>query len=251
MSFWLEKFLYRKAKRINVLTPAFREKLIRDKGVSPEKIFFIPNGADFTLSDHLLSTFDREAFRAQLGFTGKKVILYVGAHGVANHLIQVLDTAAYIQKDMPEILFALIGEGMEKAMLKENAAARSLVNVRFFDSVPKREIFNYILASDFGLSVLKRVETFRTVYSNKTFDYMACKKPIFMLIDGVSRDLVEAAGCGVYAEPENKEDFASKIKFFAAMSQEELNKIGENGYRHAKTHFDRTRLAEEYLKHLT
>jgi hypothetical protein len=32
---------------------------------------------------------------------------------------------------------------------------------------------------------------------------MACKKPILMLIDGVSRDLIEEAQCGIYAEPEN------------------------------------------------
>ena len=32
---------------------------------------------------------------------------------------------------------------------------------------------------------------------------MSCKKPILMLIDGVSRKLVEDANCGLYIEPEN------------------------------------------------
>ena len=37
---------------------------------------------------------------------------------------------------------------------------------------------------------VKNVETFKTIYSNKNFDYMSCKKPILLVIDGVSRELV-------------------------------------------------------------
>ena len=34
-AYWFEKLMYRKARLINVLTPAFRDKLITNKGVSP------------------------------------------------------------------------------------------------------------------------------------------------------------------------------------------------------------------------
>ena len=34
--------------------------------------------------------------------------------------------------------------------------------------------------ADIGTSILKKVDTFKTIYSNKTFDYMASKKPILM-----------------------------------------------------------------------
>jgi len=91
LAYALEAFIYKKAKKINVLTPAFRKTLIEKKGVPPEKIIFIPNAADFSLSDHLLETFNAEEFRKQHGWDGKFVITYVGAHGVANHLEQVLE----------------------------------------------------------------------------------------------------------------------------------------------------------------
>src|SRR6187402_235973 len=42
-AFWFEKFIYKGAALINVLTPAFRDKLIQHKNISPEKILFIPN----------------------------------------------------------------------------------------------------------------------------------------------------------------------------------------------------------------
>jgi glycosyltransferase involved in cell wall biosynthesis len=244
LALWLESFLYRKANKINVLTPAFRNNLIQKKGVPAEKVVFVPNAADFTLSDPLLEKFDAVAFKQQLGFSEKFVATYVGAHGVANHLIQLLD-AAELLRDEP-IVIQLIGDGMQKAMLIEEAKKRNLENVVFVASVPKAEVFKYILASDVGLSVLKKVETFKTIYSNKTFDYMACQRPIVLCIDGVSRELVEEADCGRYAEPENPRAIADALLYYAN-HPDEVKRQGINGFNHAKQHFDRQHLALQYL----
>lgn len=246
LAFWFEKFLYKRAKFINVLTPAFREKLIA-KGIPAEKIRFIPNAADFTLSEKL-SDFDGEAFKKELGMEERFVITYVGAHGVANHLIQLLDAAEHLRDT--NISFQLIGSGMQKKMLQEETKKRGLEKqVIFRDPVAKEEVFKYIIASDMGASVLKKVDTFKTIYSNKTFDYMSCKRPILLAIDGVSRELVEAAECGVYVESENALGIANKLKDIYTKPQI-LKAMGEKGYHYAQAHFDRERLAEEYLKYL-
>jgi glycosyltransferase involved in cell wall biosynthesis len=246
-AYWFEAFIYRKAKLINVLTPAFRDTLINKKNIHPEKIILIPNAADFSLSEELLLTFDTKAFRQKHQMDDKFVITYVGAHGVANHLDQILDAGKLLEDT--NVLFLLIGDGMEKERLIKLAKSKAINNVRFIDSVPKAEVFKYILASDLGASVLKKVDTFKTVYSNKTFDYMACKKPILMAIDGVSRQLVEEAEAGVYVEPENPIDFEIKIRSYLN-NQGLLSKHGENGYNYAKSNFDRKVLANNYLNHL-
>lgn len=245
-AYWFEKFMYKKARLINVLTPAFRDKLITQKGVPSEKIIFIPNAADFSLSEELLTHFDVAAFRKEHDLERKFIVTYVGAHGVANHLVQVLDTAELLQDT--NVLFLLIGDGMLKKELMEEAQRRQLFNIRFIDSVPKKEVFKYILASDAGTSVLKKVDTFKTIYSNKTFDYMSCQKPILMAIDGVSRQLVEEAQAGLYIEPENAEDFAEKIRYYL-QNPELVKQHGSNGYHYAKIHFDRKVLAKRYLGH--
>lgn len=251
-AYWFESFIYKRSKMINVLTPAFRDVLITKKGVPGEKIIFVPNAADFTLSDEIIkSDFNREEFRNKLGWRDKIVLIYVGAHGVANHLIQIIETAKIIEKSLPQVHFVLVGEGMQKEMLIKAAQNLKLGNVQFINSVPKKEVFKYIISSDFGMSVLKKVDTFKTIYSNKTFDYMACKKPVLLLIDGVSRDLIETAKCGIYVEPENPQDFADKLEALLEIGQESILEMGENGFMYAKENFDRTILAKKYISYLS
>jgi glycosyltransferase involved in cell wall biosynthesis len=135
---------------------------------------------------------------------------------------------------------------MQKPYLQQETLKRNLRNVRFLDSVSKADVFKYILASDMGSSILKNVDTFKTVYSNKTFDYMSCKKPIFMAIDGVSRKLVEDAGCGIYVEPENIDDWEKKIRLYLS-DKTLIEAQGLSGYKYAQKYFDRNILAKKYF----
>ena len=247
LAYWVEAFIYRNAKLINVLTPAFYNTLRDKKGIPESKLIQISNAADFSLSERLLNDFDRDVFRRNHDLNGRFVITYVGAHGVANHLEQLLDAGEALADT--NVLFLLIGQGMEKERVMKLAKDRNVSNVRFLDSVPKAEVFRYILASEMGASVLKRVDTFKTVYSNKTFDYMSCKKPILMAIDGVSRELVEAAGAGVYVEPENAAEYNRIIRQYLN-DPERLQREGESGYRFAQQNFDREVLANRYLGYI-
>ncbi len=248
LAYFVEGFIYQRAKLINVLTPAFYNALRDKKHISEGKLIQISNASDFSLSEELLRTLDVPAFRRQHDLDGHFVITYVGAHGVANYLEQLLDAGETLRDT--KVLFLLIGQGMEKDKLVKMATQRNITNVRFLDSVPKAEVFRYILASEMGASVLKRVDTFKTVYSNKTFDYMSCKKPILMAIDGVSRELVEAAAAGVYVEPENIGEYNRIIRQYLN-DPERLKREGESGYRFAKENFDREVLAKKYVEYIS
>jgi glycosyltransferase involved in cell wall biosynthesis len=251
LAFWFESYMYKHAKMINVLTPAFRDKLIKVKNVPKEKIIFIPNGSDFSLAEDIQksSTFNALEFKKELGFENKFVITYVGAHGVANHLMQLIDAAEKLKET--KVIFQFIGAGMRKKDLIKEVNKRKLNNVIFREPVSKKEVFKYILASDVGASVLKKVDTFKTIYSNKTFDYMSCKKPILLAIDGVSRKLIEESESGIYVEPENTESIINGIKVLLSMGDKELLLMGKSGYEYSKKHFDREFLAKKYLNKIS
>ncbi len=70
-----------------------------------------------------------------------------------------------------------------------------------------------------------------------------------MAIDGVSRELVEAAGAGVYVEPENTAEYNRIIREYLGNPQR-LKAEGESGYRFAQQNFDREVLANKYLQHI-
>ncbi|WP_439236567.1 glycosyltransferase family 4 protein [Lonepinella koalarum] len=247
LAYAVEKFLYKKSKFINVLTPAFYNILRDKKSIPIEKLLMIPNAADFSLSEEVILSFDRDKFRKEHNIDEYFVVTYVGAHGVANNLEQLLEAGKILEDT--NVLFLLIGQGMEKAALIDKAKKMNVRNVRFLDAVPKKEVFKYILASEMGVSVLKKVDTFKTVYSNKTFDYFSCKKPILMAIDGVSRELVETANAGSYVEPENIDEYNRIIREYMR-NPERLVREGENGYKFAQENFNRELLAAKYIQHL-
>lgn len=245
LAYGFENFIYKKAKLINVLTPAFYNTLIEKKNVSRDKLIMIPNASDFSLSEEVRQNFDRDKFREEHDFGDHFVITYVGAHGVANHLEQILEAGKALEDT--KVLFLLIGQGMRKESLKSLAAEMGVINVRFIDPVAKKDVFKYIIASDMGISVLKRVDTFKTVYSNKTFDYFSCKTPVLMGIDGISKELVEEAKAGSYIEPENISEYNRIIRGYIS-DPERIKTEGENGYLYAKLNFDRQVLSDKYLQ---
>ncbi len=242
LSYWLESISYKRAKKIVVLTPAFRDYLIK-KGINSNKVSFIPNAADL---DIFKPANKYNWVRKKYGLEDKFVILYTGAHGRANGLLQLIETANLL-KGYKDIVFMLIGDGMEKPMLKEAAKKLSLQNVIFVDTQPKHKIVDFINASDVGIAVLRKLEIFKTVYPNKIFDYMACAKPIIIGIDGAARKLVEKAGAGIFAEPENSESIKNAILFF--YNNRKMCKIyGDKGYRFVQNQMNRQIMAKKYME---
>ncbi|WP_456407936.1 glycosyltransferase family 4 protein [Caldithrix abyssi] len=241
--YWVEKVLYKNASKIVVLTPAFAENIAMRFPQFAGKIELVTNGADFDL---MQPSPKYNWVREKYGWGNKKVFAYFGAHGVANDLIQVVETARLL-KDREDILFVLIGDGMQKELLKEKARDYHLKNVQFIDSVPKEQVADFINASDVCMAILKKTDTFKTVYPNKVFDYMACKKPVLVTIDGITRKLIENASAGLYSPPGDYQAFKQTVEKMANLPDLELNKMGENGYAFIKEHFDRKKLAQRYL----
>src|SRR5205814_4207066 len=122
---------------------------------------------------------------------------------------------AALLADREDILIACVGEGPQRAQLEERARQEGLRNIVFHGPRPKSLMPAIVAASDVGVAVLQDNPTFRTVYPNKIFDYMACARPVLLAIDGAARQLVEAAGAGVFAPAEKPEQLAAAMRRMA------------------------------------
>lgn len=239
----LEKWGCRKADRINVLTPAFEEDIVK-RGLAPRgKIVFVPNGADI---DNFVPGPRDNAARREFGWGDRFVAMYAGAHSRANAVRQLLD-AAKVLESRPDIMIACVGDGPERTALEEEARKRGLGNIAFYGAQPKSRMPEIVNACDLGMAVLQNNPTFRTVYPNKVFDYMSCARPVLLAIDGVARDLVcTQARAGVFAEPENGAAIAEQIRLLAEQPQE-CARLGQNGREWVLANASRESLAERYL----
>jgi len=245
LMYGIEKRCYAAATRINVLTEAFRENILARNLVDPSKVWFIPNGVDVEQQRPELRN---EALRGELGWNDRFVVLYSGAHGVANRLGQLVEAAERL-RDVPDLLIATVGAGMELESLRQQVRDRGLTNIVLHGPRPREEMPAITASADACAAVLQKNDTFRTVYPNKVFDSMACGQPIILGIDGVARELVERAGAGLFAEPENPEALASAIRQIHS-NRAESAEMGRRGRQYVLEHFNRQHLAASYLEHL-
>jgi glycosyltransferase involved in cell wall biosynthesis len=119
--------------------------------------------------------------------------------------------------------------------------------VQFIGAVPKDRMPAVIAAADLGLAVLQNNPTFRTVYPNKVFDYMACERPTVLAIDGVARRLVcDEARAGLFAEPEDGRSIADAIATLADRPLEAAA-LGRSGREWVTANAARPVLADRYL----
>ncbi len=239
----LERWAAWSADRINVLTPAFRDDLVARHLASAAKISFVPNGADV---DSFKPGPRDNAARREHGWGDRFVVMYAGAHGRANALGQLLHTAELL-RSRPDILIASVGDGPERPGLEADARRRKLDNLMFCGSQPKDRMPEFVNACDVGAAVLQNNPTFRTVYPNKVFDYMACERPALVAIDGVARKLVcDDARAGVFAEPENPRAIADAILALAS-NPAERKAMGKRGRQWVLENATREALAARYL----
>lgn len=239
LSEWLERFLYRRADRVMVNSPGFLEP-VTSRGA--KRVELIPNGADPSMFD---PNNDGMEFRRSNQLTDKFVVLYAGAHGMSNDLEVVLDAAALLV-DRNEIQLVLLGDGKEKPALMARAQKMDLTNVTFLPSVPKTEMASALAGADACLAILKPLEEYKTTYPNKVFDYMAAGRPVVLAIDGVIREVVEAAGCGIFAAPGSADEVANAIRKLAA-DKKESRIMGLQGRDYLQKNFSRAAIGEKLL----
>jgi len=239
---WVEMFLYRRATHLLVNSPAYREYLL-GKGVPDSKISVIPNGVD---PDMFTPEGDGRFFREELGVADKFVVTYAGALGMANDIDTILRAATRLRTDS-RIRILLVGDGKERANLEAKAKQYELPNLKFAGSRSKAEMRAVLAGSDACLATLKNIPMFRTTYPNKVFDYMAAGRPTILAIDGVIREVVEAAGGGIFVPPGDDRALAAAMQALCD-DRQRSRAMGMAARHYVVENFNRHRQAEDFVR---
>ena len=237
-----ERFVNRHADHQLVNSPAYRDHLL-DQGVPAGKVSLVPNGADVDMFD---PSARGEQFRTRYGLADKLLVLYAGALGMANDLKTVIEAADRL-RDRGEVHFLLVGDGKERAGLEGEVRRRGLTNVTFAGPLPKDRMPEALAAADLCLATLMNLPAFTTTYPNKVFDYMAAGRPTLLAIGGVIREVIEAAGGGVYVPPGDAAALAAAVERLSG-DVPLREQMGRSARRYVAQHFNRSRQAEEFRR---
>jgi len=122
-----------------------------------------------------------------------------------------------------------------------------LTNVWFLPPVPKSGMPSALAGADACIAILKPLDAYKTTYPNKVFDYMAAARPVALAIDGVIREVVETAGCGIFVPPGDPNKLAETITLLAE-DRDRSREMGLAGRRYLEESFSRTVIAGKLLK---
>lgn len=225
----LEKFAYRTATKISVITEGFVDNLTA-KGVAPEKMVCIPNWVDVNFIRPLPK--ENNAFRVAHQLENKFVVLYSGNIALTQGLETVVEAATRL-RHIPEIAVVIVGE--EKALqgLQNYCQARGADNVLLLPFAPREKLPEMLAAADIGLIVQKsNVISFNM--PSKTQVLLASGRPIIASVPdtGTAARAVHQSGGGVVVEPENPDALATAIlELHSDRAKAEM--LGQKGRQYA------------------
>jgi colanic acid biosynthesis glycosyl transferase WcaI len=243
----LERFVYRRAQQIVVLSSGFAENL-RAKGVPAEKISILPDWMDTDFIRPAPRAAEGKggvagAFRARHGISSEVFLaVHAGNMGAKQKLEVLLDAAAAA----PEKYFLLVGDGVERARLEHAAAERRLANVKILPLLPRAELPALLAASD-ALVLNQAASVVDAVVPSKLLTYMAAGRPVVAATHPASESaaLVRAADCGLAVAAEQASALVAALESLRR-DPALARRLGDNGRQHVERHFARGQVLERF-----
>lgn len=241
---WLEKLIYKKSDVVNVVTKITQEKF-KSKFSFVKNVFYVPNFVD----SNKMKKYEKDlTLQKELSLEGKMVFGYAGNIGGAQG-IKIITDAAKITFENSNIVYMIIGDGVDKDLIKKEIEVNKLSNVLLIPPFSRDEIIKYISLFDVMIIPLIKNELFRMTIPSKLYEAMSAEIPVLLSVDGEARKIVETSDCGYFVEPENSIMLAEKIKYCFSNQAEIISK-GENGRKYSLQNFDREKVVNDFYNKL-
>ncbi|MBW4557630.1 MAG: glycosyltransferase family 4 protein [Trichormus sp. ATA11-4-KO1] len=205
----LEKFAYRNAHTISVISEGFRENLV-NKGVLTKKIVCIPNWVNVNFIRPLPNKNNHWKSVHQLD--GKFVVLYSGNIALTQGLETVVETAMRL-RHIKKIVFVIVGESKALQKLQEYCLSCGADNVLLLPLQPREELPQMLAAADVGLIVQKHnIISFNM--PSKIPLLLASGRPIIGSVPntGTAAQAIQLSGGGIVVSPESPDALADAVQ---------------------------------------
>lgn len=203
----IERFMYERAAHLTVITPSFRESIV-GKGVPECDVSIIPNFVD---SDFIRPLPKVNDFSRKHDLDEKLVVTHAGNLGYVYELNTLLEVADRF-RSRDDVVFLIVGQGVDKAGLEEEARRRDLPNVLFMPFQPAEDL-PWLRASSDVQVALYRPGAARHSMPSKIYEIMASGRPVLASAEPGSdvRNVIEQADCGLCVAPDSPNELADAL----------------------------------------
>jgi glycosyltransferase involved in cell wall biosynthesis len=242
---FFERWFYRDATTVTAISRRMCDYLI-ERGIGAEKLVFIPTGVDLATARQAAP--DHDWWRRQ-GIEGCLRAVYLGAHGPANGLDYVLNAACYL-KPQEGIKLVLIGEGVEKRRLEQQARDRALDCVVFLPPIRRDLVPGILQAADVALMIDLVTPGAETSLPNKFFDYLAAGLPSVTNNPAELWDHLKEAQAGVLVDNRRPAELLEALRDLRD-HPDKAREMGRRARELAESKFDRENLHRQWEQVLT
>ena len=246
LSQYLERISYRLSDKIIALSYGMRDGII-NAGINKSKITVIPNGSDIELFN--INSISDIGFIDQIDWinTDRDIIIYTGAIGKINGLSYMAFMAEEMIKLNPNVLFCIIGDGVEKDKVNLLAKKLGIMNNNFYmvPKMSKKKLPQILSISTVLTSFVINEKILWNNSANKFFDGLAAGKPLMINYGGWQADLLNEYDAGIVVSPDDPIIGAKKLNNLL-QDKQRLHNMGQAGLELAKTVFNRNKLYKSF-----
>lgn len=201
------KWVYGNAQHVSVVTEGFRQNLLQ-LGVPESKLGVIHN---WMPSETYRIEPPDPAVAAREELSGRFNVMYAGNMGAPQDLGTVLN-AAELLRDLPEVQFVLVGDGVQHGELQQATLDRGLTNVRFLGRRLPSTMPSLYAHADALLVHLRPDPLADVSIPSKVFAYLACGRPVLVGVRGDAEAFVRERGFGLAVRPSDPAALASAVR---------------------------------------
>jgi len=237
----LHRWALRRATRVIVLGEDMRARIVA-KGVQPDHVLIVRDGADIPCGAAAQPTIDLEVVRAIRG-NSSFVLVHAGNLGFYGAWNTLVTAARSLANEGIGLVF--VGDGAQRPQIEAAAAGAS--NIRFLDFFPANKIPSVLAAADAHVITVKRgLEG--VVVPSKLYGILAAGKPIVAVAPKETEavSLGSQRGFAVAADPDRPAEVVSEVRTLASDPQK-LKSMSEAA-RAAAPDYDRVKELQKFTE---
>ncbi|MFN0108479.1 MAG: TIGR04063 family PEP-CTERM/XrtA system glycosyltransferase [Blastocatellia bacterium] len=203
----LEFEALQQADAVTTLSRGLRDDLIQ-RGISPEKIFIIPNGVDTT---EFQSIEPDAELTIKHELAGKLVIGFIGSFYFYEGLETLIDAVLILLAQRNDAKLLLVGDGESADTLRQRVPESLREHFIFTGNVAHNEVRRYYSVMD--VLAYPRVQSRLTELTTplKPLEAMAMEKAVVASNIGGLRELLDDGNVGYLVEAGNKQAWADQL----------------------------------------